>query len=100
MTESQVRTDNTETLHNALKRIAELEYKLSEISKRFEPQAFVEVMNEVEENFCNKQNLNKAKEIIQDLLNWFIYPLERYAGLDGEDKLHIKQAEQFLEVEE
>jgi len=45
----------------------ELEYKLSEISKRFEPQAFTDLMDEVEENFKNKERVKELEAQIEKM---------------------------------
>ena len=65
--------------------------KLQEISKRFEPQAFTDVMNEVEENYKNKEQLKQAKEIIKKCVH-----ILKHSGTALEWNDAIGQAEQFL----
>lgn len=39
--------------------------------------------------------LKQAKKLLEDIMNWFVYPLKNYS-LTDDDKKHINNAENFL----
>ena len=45
-----------------------------------------------------EEQIAEAKELLQDILEWFVYPLEQYNFTD-EDRKHLKRAKDFLEEE-
>ena len=69
MTDNLVRTDNTETLHNALKRIAELEQELSKMKEHQaevwdeNAQLVVKLRKEISE--LKQENVKLANEVEQ-----------------------------------
>ena len=91
-TEIEMKFDTKEVqkIYSELKKEnEELKFKLSEISKRFEPQVFTDLLNEVEQNYNNKQNVKKAKFIIEQLMNMKNYSADEQIEV-------IKKAKAFL----
>ena len=83
-------TEEVQKIYAELKKEnEELKFKLSEISKRFEPQVFTDLLNEVEQNYNNKQNVKKAKFIIEQLMNMKNYSADEQIEV-------IKKAKAFL----
>ena len=69
--------------------------KVNELEKRFEPQAFTEVMREIEENYNNKVRLAEAKKIISEWEDSFCCGADYlYLGNKGKE-LRIK-SQKFL----
>lgn len=69
--------------------------KINELEKRFEPQAFTEVMNEIEENYNNKVKLAEAKDILTKILQRM--PSFEAKSIEDLSLLNaLSQAEQFL----
>ena len=76
--------------------------EVNELKKRFEPQAFTEVISEVGENYNNKVRLAKATEILSALLKE--EKENMYWEMNGSDKSSyfevVKKAEAFLKESE
>lgn len=83
-------TEEVQKIYSELKKEnEELKFKLSEISKRFEPQVFTDLLNEVEQNYNNKQKVKEAKFIIEQLMNM--------KNLSDNEQIEvIKKAKAFL----
>ena len=72
--------------------------EVNEFKKRFEPQVFTEILDEVEENYNNKVRLTEAKEILSNILS---DNRIMKAQFESEEQAqvwfeHIEQAEDFL----
>lgn len=83
-------TEEVQKIYSELKKEnEELKFKLSEISKRFEPQVFTDLLNEVEQNYNNKQKVKEAQSIIEQLMNM--------KNLSDNEQIEvIKKAKAFL----
>ena len=70
--------------------------KVNELEKRFEPQAFTEVISEVEENYNNEVRLAEATEIIKEFIK--LTPIV-FIGTTTEVENIIAKAEAFINKE-
>lgn len=47
-------------------------------------------------NLIIYDDLKRAKEILKDVINWFVIPLKKYSFTD-EDKQHMDEAVKFVD---
>lgn len=87
----EIRTDNTETLKNALERIKELEKENAELKSIADFQTSSN-MDRYFQLKRNKERLTKAKGIIQSFVWW--HTGEDRGSIDSNDL--VERAEQFL----
>ena len=94
----EIRTDNTDVIANACKKITELEKENAELKKKIG--IYQKGMyDEIEKR---DRKLTKAKNILKYVLNSFVGDLPRNLGYFDEEELKaISETEQFLkEIEE